>query len=219
MRVEPAYSVSALQESSVTLALMPGEELSVTASAVVALSPHVNPPPQRGLGLGRRKKSNGAERTTLAALAPSRVVLAAPPGATLLSLTPGSFGLQFPAASWIAAWSVEIMPVDPPRHWLSRRLPTHWVAVGDGIVMLACFGLPHAIELSEGEELRVKVESIIAFTATARISPPLKVWKGLPSAPHALPPMAEIVGPGTVWLQSGPPPPLPAPRHRREPSE
>ncbi len=198
---------------------MPGEELTVAASAVLALSPHVNPPPQRGLGLGRRKKSNGIERTTLAALAPSRVVLAAPPSATLLSLTPGTLGLQFPAASWIAAWSVEMMPVDPPRHWLAQRLPAHWVAVGDGTVVLTCYGLPHAIDLSEGEELRVKAESIVAFTATARISPPLKVWKGLPSAPHALPPMAEIVGPGTVWLQSGPPPSHPAPRRRPEPTE
>lgn len=202
-----------------TLSLMPGEELTVAASAVLALSPHVNPPPQRGLGLGRRKKSNGVERTTLAALAPSRVVLAAPPGATLLRLTPGSLGLQFPAASWIAAWSVEMMPVDPPRHWLAQRLPAHWVAVGDGTVVLTCYGLPHSIELNEGEELRVRAESIVAFTATARISPPLKVWKGLPSAPHALPAMAEIVGPGTVWLQSGPPTSHAAARRRPETTE
>ena len=218
MRVEPASPVSPSRGSVVTLSLFPGEELSVAAAAVVALSPHVNPPPKRGLALGRRKKSTDPERTTLAALAPSRVVLAAPGGATLVSLTPGSTGLQFPATSWIAAWSVEIMPVEPPRNWLAQRLPAYWVAVGDGTVLLACHGLPHSIELADGEELRVKAESVIAFSGTATITPPLKVWKGLPSAPHALPPMAEITGPGTVWLQAAPPLPAPPRGRKTEPS-
>lgn len=219
MRVEPTPLVSPTPGSLITLSLLTGEELSVAASAVVALSPHVNPPPRRGLGTGRRKKSAGLERTTLAALAPSRVVLAAPPGATLLSLTPGSVGLQFPAASWIAAWSVEMMLVHHPRNWLAQRLPAYWAAIGDGTVLLAGHGLSHSLDLAEGEELRVRAESVIALTGRATVAPPLKVWKGLPSAPHALPAMAEITGPGTVWLQSAPPPPASAPRRGREPTE